>query len=348
MRNNTKIIRNEQGFASIVIALVLIIVISLLTVAFAQLARREQQDALGKELSNQAYYSAESGINDAVQAIPTIEADPAASPTQCLSSGTLGSDLPNSTIGATNQGVSYTCVLVNLTPLYLVKDPLSSDSGWTTVFSTNTASPNTLSSITVNWTSLDGKAATSGATNLPPSTGAGSWNSEAVIEFSITPLAAVDRSSLINDTFTTYLFPSTSGSGTVGYAPEVSSPAFTQSNGCPNGKCSVTITGLDPVGSTSNEDYLVHVYDFYDPSNFSITNATDSGGNQVNFTESQAQIDSTGKAHEVVRRIQAVVPLNSTDTLPGSGMEVQNVCKRFSAYPGYILWDSLDPSCSLT
>ena len=56
---------NEEGFASIVIALILIIVLSLLTIGFAQLARREQQTALSKQLANQAQYAAESGINDA-------------------------------------------------------------------------------------------------------------------------------------------------------------------------------------------------------------------------------------------------------------------------------------------
>src|SRR5665213_2637815 len=61
--------RNQQGFASIVIALILIIVLALLTVGFAQLARREQQTALDKQKAVQANYAAESGINAAYQDI---------------------------------------------------------------------------------------------------------------------------------------------------------------------------------------------------------------------------------------------------------------------------------------
>jgi Tfp pilus assembly protein PilX len=61
-------IDNESGFASLVVASVLIVVLSLMTVGFAQLMRSNQTSALNKQLSDQAYYAAESGINDAAQA----------------------------------------------------------------------------------------------------------------------------------------------------------------------------------------------------------------------------------------------------------------------------------------
>src|ERR1039458_10050844 len=65
----TKIKDDQSGFASIVIASVIILVLSLITVGFAQLMQREQRSALDRQLSSQAYYAAESGINDAVSAI---------------------------------------------------------------------------------------------------------------------------------------------------------------------------------------------------------------------------------------------------------------------------------------
>jgi Tfp pilus assembly protein PilX len=341
--------QNDDGFASLVIALILIVVLSLLTIGFAQLARTEQQNALNKQLANQAYYAAESGVNDAIQALPAIEsASPAVNPDQCLSS----SILPNSTLNS-NTDVSYSCVLVNLNPLSLVKDPLSADSGWSTVFSTmnppgTTGGSNVLASLTVNWSSTDNQTAlpSSAITPLPPDS---SWTYPAVIQFSITPVPSgtLNRATLESSTFTAYLYPSTSGTGSVQYVTSSpNSPIVTASN-CSSGTCSVTITNIDQPGNTSGEFYLIHLFDYYDSSDVAVTNATDSNGKSLEFTESQAQIDSTGKAIQAVKRIQVVWPLNSTLNLPNNAIEAQNACKRFSVYPDYVLWDGLDPSCTL-
>ena len=353
MNKTNKLANNEQGFASIVIALILIVVLSLLTVGFAQLARREQQNALSKQLATQAYYAAETGINDAIKAIPTIQADPLASPNTCVSAA----DLPNQIIGPVNNGVLYTCVLVNLTPLDLVKDPMSPDTGWTTTFSTAVvpggAGSGILDSVSVNWSSLASKPPRpAGTPGFTPSTGGGSWNSPAVLQLSITPLAAsqTSRNDLTNNTFTAYLYPSVSGSGTVTYAlaSSAGNAQIISANHCSSGTCSVTVSGLSASpGSAANEQYLVHIYDYYDTSSVAITGATDTSGGKLDFTNSQAQIDSTGKAKDVLKRIQAAVPLNTPTTLSNYATEAQNICKRFSTYPQSTTWDALDPSCAL-
>src|SRR4051794_12557602 len=76
----------EDGFASIVIALVMITVLALITVSFAQLARREQQSALSKQLASQANYAVESGINDLKNKIPQM---------LTLENSTLSAGLPS-------------------------------------------------------------------------------------------------------------------------------------------------------------------------------------------------------------------------------------------------------------
>ena len=83
---NTKL--DEHGFASIVIALILIIVLALFTIGFAQLARREQQTALDSQKATQAQYAAESGINNAYKDILSgkITKDNA-SGTNCMKAG---------------------------------------------------------------------------------------------------------------------------------------------------------------------------------------------------------------------------------------------------------------------
>ena len=132
---------NEKGFASIVIALVLIIVLSLLTVGFAQLARREQQNALNKQLAVQANYAAETGINDAYKDILSGKINTVntggSNANKCLTKAGSGSgtqSLPTDAQTAnqsidSNTDVSYSCLLVDLTPKNLTFDNVTPDSG---------------------------------------------------------------------------------------------------------------------------------------------------------------------------------------------------------------------------
>ncbi|MGH7234477.1 MAG: PilX N-terminal domain-containing pilus assembly protein, partial [Candidatus Saccharimonadales bacterium] len=59
----------EEGFAPIIVSIIIVIVLSLLTVGFVTLANNSAQNALNRQLSNNAYYAADSGVNDAIAAI---------------------------------------------------------------------------------------------------------------------------------------------------------------------------------------------------------------------------------------------------------------------------------------
>ena len=71
MRDNKKDI-DQKGMAAILITLIMMIVISLIVLGFAQITRHDQQQALDKQLSTEAFYAAESGINDAINAIQNL------------------------------------------------------------------------------------------------------------------------------------------------------------------------------------------------------------------------------------------------------------------------------------
>jgi Tfp pilus assembly protein PilX len=320
---------DDQGFASIVIAFILIIVLALLTVGFAQLARREQKSALDKQLSTQAFYAAESGVNDTVQNLSSLRAAPP-SKTTCLAGGPT-------TVGPSANGVQYTCVLVDLTPPNILYDNVQAEED-RYITSSTTAGANT---ITVNWGSTDGNNtfagnATGGFT--PAST----WNASkhpAVLQFSLTPLnppsSNLSRDSLANNTFTAYLYPVGNGAGSIAYST-VNQPGSTNgaivsanctvSNGAKY-PCKATITGVP--GGTG--PYLFRVVDHYDPSNVNI-NGQDILGQQIGF-DGQTQIDVTGKAHEVLRRIQVRVPTNASYKVPKDALEAQSACKHFTTDP---------------
>ena len=94
------------------------LVISLIVLGFAQIARRNQRQSLDRQLSTQAFYAAETGVNDAANLVKSAASVPAK--TSCTDTGGgFYSALPSSNIDATNK-VTYTCLMVNPAPGSLV------------------------------------------------------------------------------------------------------------------------------------------------------------------------------------------------------------------------------------
>ena len=376
--HQTKTLRkDERGFASIVIALILIVILGLLTVGFAQLARREQQNALDKQLASQAYDAAESGINDAYHDITTIDPstvsalNPAGEPyintnnvppsltNTCLTTKNVPTNANGGLNYTANQavnsqnGVSYSCLMVNLTPPDIQYDNVAPDSARNITFSTSTANGvSTLASLKFTWSTDDNQIAIPATLGNFPPVGAGSWNSPAVLQVSITPLplpgTIFSRSSLINNTYTTYLYPSNKDA-TSAYAPNSTSPGSQggiQASDCSKtaGTCTATITGLasNPY-AIAGEPYVINILDYYDESKTITFNGTDVNGHPVSFF-GQSQIDVTGKARYVLKRIQVVIQQNNLPPLPPYAIEGQNICKRFNTYPAATTPDASLPS----
>jgi Tfp pilus assembly protein PilX len=373
MHKTNSLADNQQGFASIVIALVLITVLALLTVGFAQLARREQQTALASQLAVQANDAAESGINDAYSDIlnglivnnddtdltsseTAANADTCMTPQNALSgTRTIPSDstaykTSDQTIDA-SRDVSYTCLLVDLEPTTIEYSQLSAGKDQYTSFTTNTAPD----SFTINWSSADGKTGypsslTLGAefmqqdSTIPSAT---TWNSNGyapVLQVSITPIGSpITRSNLTSNTYTAYLFPSTSNTNDTGtYQSGIGNNDATDtpvlSGNCGSGAvggypCSVKISGFSTSGAGAGP-YLVRVLDYYDQANVLISAApTSPVTTPVKFIDGQAQIDVTGQAHNVLKRLQVRLPLKASPELPPYAVEGQDICERLNTAP---------------
>ena len=56
---------------AILVTMNLMIVISLIVLGFAQISRRNQRQSLDRQLSTQAFYAAETAVNDAADLIKT-------------------------------------------------------------------------------------------------------------------------------------------------------------------------------------------------------------------------------------------------------------------------------------
>ncbi|MEK7059200.1 MAG: pilus assembly PilX N-terminal domain-containing protein [Patescibacteria group bacterium] len=316
---------NEKGFVSLVVALTLVIVLALLTVGFAQLSRREQKQALDKQLSVQANYAAETGINDVVKAIQGGLVDINNDPKTCLR---LTPDNSSINLAA---NVNYTCELVDLKPPNLVYTNVAPEIEHSTTFSAarTDGTPSTLSEITVQWDRLGNNA-------LPAAVGVfspvGTWAAAkypAVLEFSITPFnsSSFDQPTLIGSLFTTFLYPLAGGSGSVAYN-HANSGSIAGAT-CNSTVCKVMITGIAAPPSAS---YTIRFMPRYATTNITIS-AKDASGNKLDFVGGQAMIDSTGKAQDVLKRIQVRVPLKNKAKVPYSAIETQNVCKRLATEP---------------
>ncbi len=370
---NRALINNEHGFASIVIGIILIIIMGLLTVGFAQLSRREQQTALSKQLADQAYYAAESGINAAAKDIQTGNFSLANgikyggtvwSSTVCntpLGTSYGTGSLPASSFSYRNiinasNGASFTCLLVDLTPKTLSFGNTPPGSGQYLNFSTTGSSP--LASITIQWGSSDNQnnlglnSSTYGGYTFPSMT---TWNAasyEPLLQFSLTTLddpsnpGKISRSALINDTFNTYLYPASDNSPPVPFDPTnegqiIPGDCHTTPTNV-DYPCSVTINNLN----SSGQNYILHYVNIYDSSKI-IVSGTNQDGTPATFV-GQATIDVTGKAHNVLKRLQAalsacpvdaVVPctdgtIGNQPLLPNNGIQAQNICKRLDTRPG--------------
>jgi len=344
MNKHNTIDKAETGFVSIVVTMILMIVLSLIVMGFAQLSRREQRMALDRQLSTQAYYAAESGIKDAIKA---FKADPynfadkiTCDTTTAPWNGTLSTN------------VSYTCLLINTKVDKILLEPLVSG---VVVPIRNTD----LASLEISWDADKPADALGEAVNstfatstqyptlLPLSAWTAANVNTNVLEVTITQLATPTRTNLTANSFTAFLYPSDNlASGSYGVSLTDVQYADIKNQGslinakCNNAntprKCKVNFTNLP--GTDASKGYVVRIKTVYglENKNYVAIRGTDTWGNNIKFIGSQINIDSTGKAGDVLRRIQVRYPINQPayDSIPLSAVEsTGSMCKQISVTP---------------
>jgi hypothetical protein len=340
---------DQRGFASIVIAMVLVLVLSLLTVGFAELMRHEQRSALDKQLSGQAYYAAESGINDAAAAIsvnPTLRKD------TCGPTAGPSSPLPSNVVG-TRTGSSYPCLLINPTPLTLEYAVGTGQAKIAEMQGVDSAgNPKAVGSIIVSWEDSGGATnfvpaagnrCNGNATNtfLPISAPSGpTWNYTGVLRTQIVPIHDLNRDALTNATFTAFLCP-LAGSGTptsVPYGDDTGqNGGGVISGACKTGTanaryCNMRITGL---GALNESTFILALRSIYNPTTVTIKLfGADAASTPLNIALAQVLVDSTGKAQNVLKRVQVRIPAHNGYAVPDDGTQaMDSICKQLQLTP---------------
>ncbi|PIZ62055.1 hypothetical protein COY17_03100 [Candidatus Saccharibacteria bacterium CG_4_10_14_0_2_um_filter_52_9] len=360
---------SEAGFSALVIAMVLVLVLSLMTVGFAQLMRREQRSALDKQLSKQAYYAAETGLNDASKAINAgyalakdtcepfsqdfIDRQTAASGWDATQKQAAGF-LTNNQI-SDNTASSYTCLTIDPAPKSLEYGSIDTEqSKAVRILGVDAAAPTTqklIATLVISWNDSAGSApfVTGAGTPFKP---ASQWSrtsgsvTEAlapVLRIGLTPLASgfVDRNSFISSTYSAFLYPKGSTTATSALANYPSSSygqykGINDSGGIVEGQCNSASKPRHcnvKITGLNSTFYLLNMRSIYGKAAVTIT-AYDSDGNLLRIKDAQTVVDSTGKSQDVLRRVQARIPAQNGYDHPDFSLETTgNLCKQLQLAP---------------
>ena len=329
--------RNKNGFASIVVSLILVLVFSLITLGFAQIARREQQNSLNQQLSTQANFAAESAVNRVVKQLNT---------NPLFDIGNCG-DTTYSNLGSSagTNGVKVTCVLLNTTS---VKDYQSTFNPNGNHFVIDVGNDNNAASFSFKWQNPKSNSVLSGTFTNPVNDS--NYKAPSIVQISITPLKDTEysRSCLINKTYNMFIYPSSSTPQTS--YNSLSTASCSSSNNVANKYTASCITSTGTCeykfNNNNNNGTSKYLFSMIAPyaradTTFTLTANKTAYGSGLPTPEAnslyntQAEIDVTAKAQDVVKRIKVRVPLKNpsipidiSNESPAYVLQSTSICKR--------------------
>lgn len=337
---------DQRGMVSLTITLVMMLVISLIVVGFAQVSNRNRREALDRQLSMQAFYAAESGVNSAASKIRTALATGTTIATQTVCTGTDYYDATAAKL-VSDGSVAYTCVLVNPTV-----DSISTTANTqgSTVVPIDTVDSSgvsqTATSLKFSWSPPDGVTASTSncqaTSTFPVSAGyICPFGLLRVDLFKVDGASITSASNLAGSTATLYLKPTNpSGGGTQGIGAFNTSKAYIVNASYASGMYSATINFTAAAAQSAH--YYARITTLYKDAAHVYIDGVNSAGNSY-FANAQATVDVTGRAQDVLRRVQVRVPLQQYGSqIPGAAVRSgADVCKRFAIYPGNYFPDAL-------
>jgi len=331
---------DQRGVVALLVSIIIMIILTLIAVAFSRLMAREQEQALDRQLSAQAYYAAETAINDAVQRYIAGDSSPQG---QCFDSDGESGWLSENEI-LTNNGddvlVDYSCVTLNDNPTALRFESIQQDTYTTTELNSEGGS---LSTVDIWWEENEGSTNFgSQDVGLNPNPSSYPTDRPGALRVEFTPKGNDSdpfyRDVAIEGMKVFYIYPTTASTGGVGW--DTANPSLKLLGTCANAAgrerhCNARITGI-PGGS-----YIVRLRSIYNDNAVTLE-GLDSSGSQLGFEGAQLVVDATGRTNGVVRRVRAQVQLDSSSSrlVPVFGFQaLDGVCKdiRYS--------DDVDYNC---
>jgi len=336
MKHISKLHGSQKGMVSFLVTMIMMMVITLIVVGFTQVVNQNRRDALDRQLSTQAYYAAESGVNDAMAKIDDILSGNPTTPlptvTDCR--GAAGSyGLSSSTL---SDGVSYSCLLIDPINNTLEYSDIKTDMPTVIPLRAVDANgvPQSISSLTLSWAAKEGpNSEISGCY----SGGGGrvydwpkDWPGNCDFGVLRTEVFRPNTGDITNgQSFTFFARPKSGGSSTLRFTNNASTAVLASCTGAGASRmCSTTVESVN-----SSLLYL-RANTIYVGSQKLIVKAMNAAGQPLFFI-GQIKIDATGKAQDVLRRIQVrYSPQGNPAENPVSAVMGDNkICKRFAVGP---------------
>jgi Tfp pilus assembly protein PilX len=322
-------------------------VISLIVLGFAQVSRREQRQSLDRQLSSQAFFAAESGVNDARQKI-----------NDDLANGLGVTEKENCEMGEgytavpeIDTAVSYTCLLVTSKLKNLFVSPLTA-SGRSVVLPINPDSGR-IDTMRIKWSALN-EPSSAEIAQCPNDANDGFPQSSAwvcpygVLRMDIVPTDSLSRADTTNRQKTIFLYPVKNGGIPSHNYADAGIDGTVRAIYC---QPSAKICEVDIANMAGFDNYALRLSALYEDGSVDVT--VSRGGTSVLLKNAQVQIDATGKAQDVLRRIQVRIPFTSSTNVPEFALQSgSSICKRFEASPaaftipaGLTGQDTRNPMC---
>lgn len=337
MMISNKKLTNQSGLVAIIVTMIIIIVISLVVIGFARLTRRSQVQTLDRQLNTQALYAAEAGVNDAIQAINNNSVLASRAYTKCDGTSDDFIHASNANLGSKKvlePNVEYTCLLVDPAPTTLTYqnvEPFEYK-----VVPVKAASP--ISSITIAWENpnkaSDGELASCVIADQNDFTTRANWPARCnhpvlrVDVISENNTKNVNNLRNLGNTAVFFAYPSQGGVPAVGFNSGTGdNQGSRRPVTCLSGanKCTLNID----VAAFGQNSYYLRLTPIY----YSATIDVSAGGQAL--LGAQAVVDSTGKAQDILKRVQVRVPLGGFNIAPFFAIQSgSHLCKQLNVNAG--------------
>ena len=290
---------NQEGAASLLFTLVMIIIISLLAIGFSVITTNDQKATLDKSVSLQAEYAAQSGINSVVEGIINHNSAVSQSSTStCAPTGGVTPTFPDT------NNTKITCLKWSYSPQSLV---YSSASSLSTIINPVGASgsPTSISEVDIKWGPAN-------PTSLPPYSTFNTASLSGVASGNFPILKIVTANFNMTQLTTTYVVPVSGTSSPVALGlPGINIITV----GCGTSStvtCTAKLNNLQWTANPANSlcpstNCGLLTTSSFDGSQLSIniSGIQSTGGAAVQFLNSQVQIDSTAQNGNTVKRLVA-------------------------------------------
>src|SRR5690606_18665501 len=346
----------QAGAVSIFVVIFSALLITVVTVSFVQIMLRDQQQASITDLSTSAYDSAQAGVEDAKRALVEYQVACAAGTPRCAQLAgvfnsttdrcdTLARAGVSGSVGAAETMVqqhagdeamdqAYTCVNVTLnTPDYLGR--LDADSSKIVPLK----GVSSFNRIKLSWFTTDDYGTLSNpaepASGLPL---AKDWDSSRppIMRTQFIKLASNARLESFDSSAgssTLFMYPQPTGVSTANFALDSRNPAGKkniQSIDCGAGRpyaCSVTVNLGGSV--SAGQLALLRLTALYNATHFKVE--LYNGSTLINMDGVQPEVDSTGRANDLFRRVKSRIELADTDfPYPEAALySTKDICKAF-------------------